>query len=87
MRFEDDPTVKKLPSERMRKQMAEKVVIQNYKLIAKAEQNNEDFLPEKLRNKGILQPPTDKVIVVLSDSKVRALDEVLSPLLDKEERT
>lgn len=42
-------------------------------------------LPEKLRNLGIQPPPTDKVRVVLSESKVRVLAEVFSPLLDKEE--
>lgn len=41
-------------------------------------------LPEKLRNLGIQPPPTEKVRVVLTESKVRALDEVFSTLLDKE---
>lgn len=41
-------------------------------------------LPEKLRNMGILPPPTEKVRVVLSESKVKVLDEIFSTLLDKE---
>lgn len=41
MRLEDDPTVKRLPSERMRKQFAKLIVRENLKLQAKIKKENE----------------------------------------------